>query len=878
MGERWHELWLRVRSAFRAQELDRDLDDEMAFHLAMREQSLREDGVSEAAARDAAKRQFGNTLRVKETLREQWRWGPLDRAWQDARFGFRLARRQRSFTAVVVLTLALGIGSTTAMFTIIDAVLLRPFTVADPDRIVIVWETNRERGRDRSSASVANYVDWQQRFTSFPDLGAFGTRTDNRTDGAAAQQINGGVASPAFFRVLGVQPAAGRFFRPDEARPASSQVAVLGHEYWQREFNGDAGVVGRSIAINGAPYEIVGIMPPMRQPFVAEVWRPMAPIVEELDRGDHDIIVIGRLSPGQGMAQPEAELRAIAENLAAAYPTTNAGWSVRLESLYDAVVEPVTRRSMTLLMGAVAVLLLIVCINVANLMLARGTQRQREISTRLALGASRGRVVAQLLSEAGVLAAFGAVAGLLVAVWALRLAEWVYQDDIGGAAGLTLNSYALLFAGAIAVATTFIVGLVPALRASRARFEGGLMGMARTTTESPSAGRLRRTLVVSEIALALVLLVGAGLLLRSVDRLQREPLGFAPQGVVTAKLGFYSERYQTSLQAYTSFIDGLVTDLEARPGIVAAGMSSSIPFAGGYTVMQVRLDGAGPELAAGVQADWRVIAGNYFGAMGIPLKAGRGFDATDDRERPVRSTIVNEALAERLWPGQDPIGRFMLVSDARRPYEVIGVTRASRMRALGQAAEPTMYFHYRQFPWSSMALAVRADGPPRSLDRMIRSAVAAQDRDVPVAEVREMGDIVSDASASPQLNASVVSVFAVLALTLAGIGIYGLMSYAAAQRTQEIGIRLALGARPVAMFTLVWLQGLRLGALGLAIGIAGALAAGQALGALLYQVSPADPVTYGSVFGLMLSVTLLACYIPARRAMRTDAAIVLRHE
>jgi predicted permease len=477
----------------------------------------------------------------------------------------------------------------------------------------------------------------------------------------------------------------------------------------------------------------------------------------------------------------------------------------------------------------------------------------------------------------------GGAAGLLVAVWALRLVEWVFPTALESVArlgepGLSLNGYAFGFAAGIALLTTFMVGVVPALRLSRAPVEGGVLWTARTTTEAPRAGRLRSVLVMAQIALALVLLVGAGLLIRSVDLLQREPLGFSAEGVVTAKVGLYSARYQTSLAAYASFIEGLVEGLERQPGVLAAGVSSSVPFGGGYTVMQVRLDNAGAELANGVQAQWRVIGGDYLTAMGIPLKAGRMFDASDNHERPVRVTIINEALAERLWPGQNPIGRHMLVSDSRRPYEVVGVTPSSRMTLLGRELEPAMYFHYPQFPWSSMTLAVRVAGSPQRLDSAIRNVVATLDPEQPVADVRVLSDLVADAASSSRMTASLASLFAALALVLAAIGVYGLMSYAAAQRTGEIGIRLALGARPSAMFRLIWMQGLRLGGLGLLIGIIGAAASSRALVLLLYQVSPIDPLTYGTVFCIMTAVTLAACYVPARRAMRIDPSTVLRHE
>jgi putative ABC transport system permease protein len=876
MRQQLHQLWLRLRAMRHARQLDTDLDEEMKFHLEMREQSLRDDGMAAAEARDAARRQFGNDLRIRETLREQWRWGPLDRTWQDVRFGVRLATRDRAFTAIVVATLALGIGASTAMFTIVDAVILRPYQFPDSDRLVVAWETNLQRGTNRSVGSLANYLDWRKGATAFSDLGAFELRTDNRSDGRQAEQLNGAQASSAYFRALRVQPVEGRLFRADEDQPENRFAAILGYEYWQRAFQGDRSAIGKSITINGEPHEVIGVLPPMREPFLADLWRPMAPEPASLDRGDHSVIVVGRLADGQSIAQAELQLQGIAAGLAATYPE-NRGWSVRLEPLYDAVVQPAARRSMAVLMSAVALLLIIACVNVANLMLARGTRRQREISTRLALGASRFRVAGQLLAEAGVLAVLGAGAGLLVAVWGLRLAEWVYPGDIAGPAGLTLNAYALAFAATAAVAITFAVGIAPAFSVSRKTFSGGVMGMARTATEGGRTRLLQRGLVVAEVALALVLLVGAGLLLKSVNNLRSEPLGFSPNGVVTAKIGLYSDRYE-SLTAYASFISELMNRLAQRPGMAAVGVSSSVPFDGGYTVMQARLDGAGPELATGIQSDWRVIGGDYLQAMGIPLKAGRAFTPADTRDRPVRVTIINETLAQRLWPNQDPLGRQVLIGDSRRPYEVVGVSASSRVRMLGRGSEPTLYFHYLQFPWQSMTVTARAAGSSAAVGNAIRETVAALDREQPVSDVRLMNDVVEDAAAAPAMNASLITVFASLALILAAIGVYGLISYAAAQRTPEIGVRLALGARPGAMFMLVLLQGLRLAALGLALGFAGALIAGRAVNAMLYEVSPSDPATYVLVFGIMAAVTIVACYIPARRAMRTDPAMVLRHE
>jgi len=875
MREHLNQLWLRLRAMWRARQLDRDLEDEMAFHLAMREQAYRDDGENETAARTLAQRRFGNTLRVRESLREMWRWGAIDRVWQDVRFGLRLAGRQRSFTAIVVATLALGIGAATAMFTIFDAMMLRPFDIPDTSRLLIVWETTPQRLR--FTGSVANYLDWRAGARSFAELGAWEHRNDNRTDGAQAEQVRGAVASASFFRALGVQPALGRFYRDDEDTPGNRLFVVLGHEYWRRQFGGDPGALGHSVTLNGEPHEVIGVMPALRAPFVADLWHPLAADAAALDRGNHNVLVVGRLAEGVSAEQADAELRSIAGGLAEAYPQTNRGWSVRVEPLYDAVVTAPTRRAMLVLMAAVGLLLLVACVNVANLMLARGAGRRREITTRLALGASRGRVVRQLMAEAAVLAGLGGAAGLLVAAWSLQLAERLYSEQQPALVGLELNTYALAFAAGMAAAATLFVGILPAMRLSRAGGDGGAMRLSRTVTDTPGSRRVRRGLVVAEVGLALMLVIGAGLLLRSVSELRDEPLGFRPEGVLTAKVGLYDAKYN-SLTAYTGFVEQLLAELAQRPAIGAAGVSSSVPFGGGYTVMQTRLPGAAPGADPGVQAGWRVVGGDYFAALGIPLRAGRLFDANDDRRRAVRSAIISEVLAESLWPGQDPIGRQMLVGDSRRPYEIVGVTGSSRLTELGRDPEPVMYFHYRQFAWASLTLVARTPGDPSALERTVRTAVAVIDRDQPVADVRTMTDLVDRAAGAPQMNASLLALFSALALVLAAIGVYGVMSYSAAQRTGEIGVRLALGARPREMFAMVWLDGLRLGGAGLALGLAGALVLGRSMRGLLYQVSMVDPATYATTLGLMLAITLVACYLPARRAMQTDASVALRHE
>jgi predicted permease len=877
MRETFTQLRLRLSAMLRQRQLDRDLDDEMAFHLAMREQANRDKGLTADDAKMTARKQFGSQARTKESLRELWQWNSIDRAWQDLRYAGRAARRQPGFSLVVVLTLALGIGASTAMFSILDSVLLRPIQFEEPDRLVTIWETNRDRNIDQFSVSIANYADWQKDAAAFADLGAFTRRNDNRTDGAQAEQVAGAVASSAFFRALRVRPVIGRFFRSEEDLPANGNVAVLGYEYWQRAFNSDTKVLGRAVVLNGAPYTVIGVMPAQRPWIRADIWRPIAPNLMSLDRGDHEAVVLGRLAPGMPMAQAEAELRTIAARLAAAYPNTNKGWSVRAMTLADTIVATPTRHAMLILRGSVGLLLLIACVNVANLMLARATGRRREMSTRLALGAARGRVVRQLLTESGLLAAAGGLAGLFVAVWGLRLVQ-LFPNDVPGLVDATINPYTLAFAAAASLITTLLVGLAPALQLSRLSLQDGLRAGARGTTDAPQTRRLRQTLVIAEIALSLVLLIGAGLLIRSLAALKDTSLGFQPEQVLIAKIGLYDEQYN-SLPRYTSFIERLLDDLKGRPGVASVGITSSAPFGGGYTVRQVGLEASqGRPAVEGVQTGWRVIGGDYFSSVGIPLQAGRVFERADDPARTPRVTIVNDTLAQRLWPGQNAVGKRILVGDSKRPYEVIGVVGHARLTALGKDPEPVMYYNYRQFSWQSMTITVRANGDPLSLERTVRTAVTAIDPRQPVFEVATLDALVARASSAPQMNASLLSLFALLALTLSAIGVYGVMSYSTAQRTGEIALRLALGAEPSEMRSLIWRHGLTLTALGLGAGLVIAFAAGRTLSAMLYEVSTLDPTTWLTALAVMLAVSLLACYFPARRAMRTDPVLALRHE
>ncbi len=796
--------------------------------------------------------------------------------WQDIRYTLRMLAKSPGFTFVACLTLALGIGANTAIFSVVDSVMLRPFSFSEPERLAMVWETNPPRDIHTFTSSIPNYYSWVEQQRSFEELGAVEFRSDNRTDGDTPERIQGAVATSALFRALGVAPAAGRFFLPEEDLPANRFVAVLGYDYWQRRFDGDPRAIGRSLTINGETYTVVGVTPPMRSPHRADVWRPLGVDPAGVDRGNHFLRVVGRLKPGLTLAQAEAELQAIAARLQQEYPETNEGWSVRVETMFDAIVSDETEQALTVLLGAVGLLLLIACANVANLLLARAMGRYREVAIRRALGAGRGRIIAQLLTESLLLAIAGGLAGILLAVWGVELLR-VLPADVPGLAEARLNSRVLSFAVAISVLTGVVFGMAPALQTAGGSVFAHLKEGARSASPSSGRQRLRRALVAGEIGLALVLLTGAGLLLRSFERLQQVPLGFNSEQVLTAKVGLYDSRYQP-FSNYVSFFDRLLADLAPVPGVAAAGVISSAPFDGTNTSMAVRIEqDAGQPAENGIQTLWRVVGGDYFRAVQTPLLRGRFFTEQDGGDAPL-ATIISDNLAERLWPGDDPIGRSILVGDARRPYRVIGVVGDVRGLQLDREPEPTMYFHYRQFGWRTMTLALRSTGDPENLATAVRAKVADIDAAQPVFEVHTMRDLVGQAAAEPRMNTGLLWLFALLALLLAAVGIYGVMSHAVGQRVNEIGLRMALGAQTADILHLVVGQGLWLVGLGIAAGLLGAFAATRVLSSLLFETSATDPLTFLAVVSTLALVAVLSCYLPARRAMRIDPMEALRHE
>ena len=870
-------LWSRLVGTIRSQRAHEEFDEELESLIQFHADEYVRQGLDPEEAQRQALIRIGGRQTLRQTYRERRGLPAIETTWQDARFAVRMLSRHRSYTIVALLTLALGVATATTMFSIVDAVMLRPFPFAEPERLVVFWETNRARAIDRFTVSPANYTDWRAAVTSFGDLGAWELRRDNRTDGPTPEQVQSAVASSPFFRALQLTPTAGRFFSDDEDTPRGRFVAVLGYEYWRREFDGNPAAVGRTIVLNGEAHTIVGVMPALRPPFAADVWRPLAANLAELDRGDHSLLVVGRLAEGATLATGEAELQTIAARLAERYEESNRGWSVRAETLYDAVVPQRTRRSMTMLLAAVGLLVLIACVNVASLTLARGTARARELATRSALGAGRARLIRQLFTESAVLALLGGVFGIVGAWWLLDLVKWLYPADTPGLADARLDALSLAFAATTAVATTAVFGLIPAWRLSSAGATGESLS-SRAVTAGPRARRLTHAFVAAELAIALVLLVGSGLLLASVNRLLNVPLGFGGDRVITARIALTDRRYEND-DTYRQFTQRLIAELQGRAGVVSAGFTSSVPFDGAYTAMQVRHErDRDVPTADGVLSQWRVIGGDYLGTIGLPLVKGRAFTDDDDADNVPRVTIISEPLAQRMFGDEDPIGRHILVSDSRRPYRVIGVTAAARLTALDAQPDLTMYFHHLQFGWQTLTVVARAAGDPRALTGVIRAAVTAADPSQPAFEERELPAVVNAAAAAPRMNAALLSTFAALALVLAAVGVYGTMSYAATQRIPEMSLRLVLGARPASVFFAMLSVGAKIIAIGVTLGLAGAMILAGTVKTLLYEISAHDPNVYATAAACVLAFAIVACALPARRAMRADPTLTLRQE
>ncbi len=801
----------------------------------------------------------------------------METFWQDLKFSARMLAKNRGVTFVAVLTLALGIGANTAIFSFVNGILFRPLPFPEPDRLVALWETHPEKGG--STASTHNVEDWARSSRTIEQFGVWRDWGFTLKGPEGPEPLSAAIASPAFFQVLRVQPQWGRLFSAEENQPGKDHVVLLSDTLWRTRFGADREILGRPLNLSGELFTVVGILPAeFDAPSFSgtDVWAPHSIDPDlEVGRWLRNRRVIARLKPGATLEQARAELATVAQQLARAYPDSQGGWSIALTSLQEREVGSF-RSAFLVFMGAVGFVLLIACANVANLLLARAAARKKEFAIRAALGASRLRVVRQMLTESALLAILGGALGCLLAYWAVDLFVALSPNNIPRLEQVRVDRTALGFTLLLSALAGVLFGLAPALHAAKKDLVESLKEGTRAAGTAPGMS-LRNVLVSAETALALVLLIGAGLLLQSFVRLVTFRPGYNPEKLLTFQVFPGTKRYPQAKQV-TALYEQIAENLQAIPGVLSVANVSSGPLFGGEESMEFQVEGHAPsDTGKNPVANYHNASPGYFRAMEIPFLKGRDFDAHDDASAPPVA-IINDAMARRWWPGENPIGRTITLVREKGSVEIIGVVGDVRRPALNSPVEPEIYWPYRQQTrWASF-FVVRSSVPPASLVTAVRSRIAQLDREVLVSSMRTMDQRLARSVQWPRFLASLLGIFAGVALLLAVVGVYGVISYAVSQRTHEIGIRMALGAQQRDVLQLVLSRGLMLSLIGVAIGLAAALALSRFLDGLLFEGHARDPYVFGGVAALLAAVALVACYIPAQRATKVDPMVALRYE
>ncbi|MBZ5617936.1 MAG: ABC transporter permease [Acidobacteriia bacterium] len=804
---------------------------------------------------------------------------------QDLQYGARLLWKARGSSAIALLALGLGMGATTAIFSVVDAVLLRPLPFREPDRVLVVWEKNPAQNKFRLSVAPGNFREWQQQSRSLEGMAALQDIHINLTGGPNGhvdpEELRAERVSAEMFPLLGVQPAIGRAFRAEEDQPGHTYYALLSHRLWERRFGADRSIPGKTIRLRDQNYTVLGVLPAgfsLLDPAV-DVWLPLGLNANDArTAGLRNLMVVARLKAGVGIDQARTEMETIGSGLERSNPELNTGWRPSLFPFRDELVGK-AHQALLVLLGAVGFLLLMACTNVANLLLARGATRRKEIAIRNALGASRGRILAQLFSESLLLALAGGAFGLVLARGVVGVLVWLGSESIPRLADARLDARLFLFALGISVATGILFGMAPAIQVSGGNLNAALTEGGRGGTTGQRGRLMRSTLVVLEVALSVVVLIGAGLLIRSFVRLRQTDPGFQPSGLLTFRLLLGGSR-NASPDRRISFVQQVGDRMAVLPGVRAVGGVNWLPLTGlgGGTTFTIEGRNAPPPAQRPVGLV-RSVTPSYFRAMGIPLIAGREFTANDTSQLPP-VVVVNQTLARRFWPQGQPVGGRLFLWDVAngRVAEIVGVVGDVKQDRVENEDWPTIYGPYPQLPYVTMVLVVRTAGSPLALASTVEREVHQLDPDQPVADVRSMETLVDQSIAESRFNAVLLGILAAIAFVLAAVGIYGVVSYDVSERTHEIGLRMALGAQSRDVLQLILGQGARLAAFGIASGLAAALALTRLMATMLYGVKATDAYTFAAISLLLGAVALAACYLPSRRAMALDPVTALRHE
>jgi putative ABC transport system permease protein len=806
---------------------------------------------------------------------------------QDVRYGLRTLRQSPGFTLVAILTLAVGIGANTAIFSFVDAILLRPLPYADADAIVRVLE--KPPGGTRNGISALNYLDWKSQNTVFSAMAAQTGGSVSLSGIAEPVLLHGARVGPDYFRVFGIRPVLGRTFTADEDQLGKERVAILSHRLWETQFGADPGILHRKLVLDGLPYEVIGVLPAggVFDQAYAQIWRPLAFEPSNLTRDFHWMSSFARLKPGVTLQQVRAQMDGIGAQIAVQYPASNKGWGVTVERYADILVGQDLRRSVWIMMAAVGMVLLIGCANLANLTLARGASREREVAVRASLGAGRWRLIRQFLTESVLLAVSGGLAGVALGYAVMKLLMLALPPySLPREVQVTMDLRVLLFALAVSLITGIVFGLAPALQAARPKLAAVMKEGGRGSSPGGARRRIRSALVVAEVALAFVLLSGAGLLIRSFEQLMQVNAGFNIDNVITAGLPISNKKIPDADRLNERYRE-IAARVGALPGVRNVALTSVLPLEGWSYGMPFQIAGQPVvDRAHRPACFFKIVSPTYFATLGIQLKQGRALSEQDRKGAPA-VTVVNETFAKRFFKKQNPIGQRILIQEIvpgqtklgpEIPWQVAGLIADEKISGLNDNDSPGVYVSNEQSPLYDMTLVVRTALNPLTLDHGMREAIHEIDKDQPLTDVRTLVQVREESVASDKLQARLLGIFAAAAMILAAIGIYGVIAYAVTQRTHEIGIRAALGASTRNLLRMVLTGGMTLAALGLAIGLVGSLAVTRLMSGLLFGVTPRDPLTLGAAAVLLAIVSLLACWIPARRAARIDPAIALRYE